>query len=170
IAEGVLREVKSRLGFLLDVGLDYLTLDRSGPTLSGGEAQRIRLASQLGSELSGVMYVLDEPSIGLHARDNERLIRTLERLRDLGNSVIVVEHDEETLRAADFLVDFGPGAGTHGGEVVFAGTPAEIVHSERSLTGAYLRGDRHVHTPRERRPRTGEIRILGASENNLEDV
>jgi excinuclease ABC subunit A len=170
IAEGVLREVKGRLGFLLDVGLEYLTLDRSGPTLSGGEAQRIRLASQLGSELSGVMYVLDEPSIGLHARDNERLIRTLERLRDLGNSVIVVEHDEETIRAADFLVDFGPGAGTHGGEVVFAGPPADVVRSARSLTGAYLRGDRRIEAPSQRREPKGEIRILGASENNLADV
>jgi excinuclease ABC subunit A len=170
IAEGVLREVKSRLGFLLDVGLEYLTLDRSGPTLSGGEAQRIRLASQLGSELSGVLYVLDEPSIGLHARDNERLIRTLARLRDLGNSVIVVEHDEETIRASDFLVDFGPGAGTHGGEVIFAGPPDEIVNAKRSLTGAYLRRERRIEAPGERRTPKGEVRILGASENNLREV
>src|SRR6201999_123065 len=126
ICEGALREIQSRLRFLLDVGLDYLALERSGPTLSGGEAQRIRLASQLGSELSGVMYVLDEPSIGLHARDNARLIATLRRLRDLGNSVIVVEHDEETIRAADHVVDFGPGAGRLGGRVVSEGTPDEI--------------------------------------------
>ncbi len=138
IAEGALREIVARLGFLLNVGLDYLTLDRLGPTLSGGEAQRIRLASQLGSELSGVMYVLDEPSIGLHPRDNARLVTTLRRLRDLGNTVLVVEHDEETILAADHVVDFGPGAGHLGGHVVFSGTPEGLLRDEKSLTGAYL--------------------------------
>src|SRR6202011_785723 len=136
ISEGALREIRNRLGFLLNVRLDYLTLDRSAPSLSGGEAQRIRLASQLGSELSGVMYVLDEPSIGLHPRDNQHLIATLRRLRDLGNTVIVVEHDEETIRAADHVVDFGPGAGHQGGKVTFAGTP-EALLSSASLTGQY---------------------------------
>ncbi|HTB75086.1 MAG TPA: excinuclease ABC subunit UvrA, partial [Polyangiaceae bacterium] len=150
ICEGALREIEGRLRFLVDVGLDYLTLERSGPTLSGGEAQRIRLASQLGSELSGVMYVLDEPSIGLHARDNARLIATLRRLRDLGNSVIVVEHDEETIRAADHVVDFGPGAGTQGGKVVFDG-PAEDVEKSPGLTGQYLSGKRRIEVPAERR-------------------
>ena len=130
-----MREVEGRLKFLLDVGLDYLTLDRSGPTLSGGEAQRIRLASQLGSELSGVVYVLDEPSIGLHARDNQRLIRTLQHLRDLGNTVIVVEHDEETIRAADHVVDFGPGAGHLGGEVVVSGSPQDLEQAKQKGWG-----------------------------------
>ena len=170
IAEGVLREVQARLRFLLNVGLEYLTLNRSGPTLSGGEAQRIRLASQLGSELSGVMYVLDEPSIGLHARDNQRLIATLEHLRDLGNSVIVVEHDEETIRAADHVVDFGPGAGHLGGEVVFGGTPAELVDCEDSLTGGYLSGRHRIEVPRRRRPGTGSLRVRGATLNNLREL
>ncbi len=170
IAEGVLREIRNRLKFLVDVGLDYLTLDRSGPTLSGGEAQRIRLASQLGSELSGVMYVLDEPSIGLHQRDNQRLIKTLQRLRDLGNSVVVVEHDEDTIRAADFVADFGPGAGHLGGEVVFAGTPARLERSTKSLTGKYLSGKRSIETPSERREATGKLTIRGAAEHNLKGI
>jgi excinuclease ABC subunit A len=170
IAAGVLREVRSRLRFLLDVGLEYLTLDRSGPTLSGGEAQRIRLASQLGSELSGVMYVLDEPSIGLHQRDNRRLIATLEGLRDLGNTVIVVEHDEETIREADHVVDFGPGAGRRGGEVLFSGPPAALARCEESLTGQYLSGRRRIEVPERRRAPAGWIRIVGARENNLRGV
>ena len=170
IAEGVLREIKSRLGFLLNVGLPYLTIDRGGPTLSGGEAQRIRLASQLGSELSGVMYVLDEPSIGLHARDNERLIRTLEGLRDLGNSVLVVEHDEETIRAADHVVDFGPGAGAMGGHVVFNGTPAALAREKKSLTGAFISGRRKIAVPAARRKPRGQLVVRGARENNLKNI
>ncbi|HEY8430280.1 MAG TPA: excinuclease ABC subunit UvrA, partial [Sandaracinaceae bacterium] len=170
IAAGVLREVQARLRFLLDVGLDYLTLDRAGPTLSGGEAQRIRLGSQLGSELSGVMYVLDEPSIGLHPRDNQRLIRTLLHLRDLGNSVIVVEHDEETIRAADYVVDFGPGAGKQGGEVIYAGPPEGIVREKRSLTGQYLAGARRIEIPSSRRPPRSFVTIRGARENNLAGI
>ncbi|HLT35645.1 MAG TPA: excinuclease ABC subunit UvrA, partial [Enhygromyxa sp.] len=170
IAEGALREIVGRLGFLLNVGLDYLTLDRSGPTLSGGEAQRIRLASQLGSELSGVMYVLDEPSIGLHQRDNQRLIATLQRLRDLGNTVLVVEHDEDTIRAADHVVDFGPGAGHLGGEVVYSGTARGIERASKSLTGAYLAGKKRIEVPSSRREPSGEIWVRGASEHNLADV
>jgi excinuclease ABC subunit A len=170
IAEGVLREIVGRLSFLLDVGLEYLTLDRSGPTLSGGEAQRIRLASQLGSELSGVMYVLDEPSIGLHQRDNQRLIKTLSRLRDLGNTVLVVEHDEETIRAADHVVDFGPGAGEHGGRVTFSGTPAKLARSKGSLTGDYLAGRKTIEMPLERRMPKGEVWIRGAREHNLKGI
>ena len=170
IAEGALREISSRLSFLLNVGLDYLTLDRSGPTLSGGEAQRIRLASQLGSELSGVMYVLDEPSIGLHQRDNQRLIRTLQHLRDLGNTVLVVEHDEDTIRAADHVVDFGPGAGHLGGKVVFSGTAAEIERCKDSLTGAYLSGRKAIAVPKARRPAKGAIKVLGAAEHNLRGI
>jgi excinuclease ABC subunit A len=170
IAETVLIEIQSRLRFLLDVGLEYLTLARSGPTLSGGEAQRIRLASQLGSELSGVMYVLDEPSIGLHARDNERLIGTLQKLRDLGNSVIVVEHDAATIEAADHVVDFGPGAGHLGGRVVFSGTPEGLRADKRSLTGQYLSGQRDVAVPKARRTPKGEIAIIGASEHNLKKL
>ena len=170
IAEGALREISSRLSFLLNVGLDYLTLDRSGPTLSGGEAQRIRLASQLGSELSGVMYVLDEPSIGLHQRDNQRLIRTLQHLRDLGNTVLVVEHDEDTIRAADHVVDFGPGAGHLGGKVVFSGTAAEIERCKDSLTGAYLSGRKSIAVPKARRPAKGAIKVLGAAEHNLRGI
>ncbi|EYF02353.1 excinuclease ABC subunit UvrA [Chondromyces apiculatus] len=170
ITEGVQREIASRLGFLLNVGLDYLTLNRGGPTLSGGEAQRIRLASQLGSELSGVMYVLDEPSIGLHQRDNGRLIATLRRLRDLGNTVLVVEHDEETVRAADHVIDFGPGAGHLGGKVIAAGTPEEIEKDPDSLTGAYLSGRIKIETPKERRAPRAWIEILGATEHNLKDI
>jgi excinuclease ABC subunit A len=172
IAEGALGEITSRLFFLLNVGLDYLTLERSGPSLSGGEAQRIRLASQLGSELSGVIYVLDEPSIGLHQRDNQRLIETLRRLRDLGNTVLVVEHDEETIRAADHVVDFGPGAGHMGGRVIFTGTPDELVRHPTSLTGAYLSGRAKIATPRpaERRKADHAIVIRGARENNLKNI
>ncbi len=166
IAEGPLREIRSRLSFLLNVGLDYLSLERSGPTLSGGEAQRIRLASQLGSELSGVMYVLDEPSIGLHARDNQRLIEMLRHLRDLGNSVVVVEHDEDTIRAADHVVDFGPGAGHLGGRVVFEGDPKALVVSD-SLTGQYLSGRRRIEVPRARRKPKGKLVVRGAREHNL---
>ncbi|WP_437926609.1 excinuclease ABC subunit UvrA [Sorangium sp. So ce291] len=170
ITEGVRREITSRLSFLLNVGLDYLTLDRSGPTLSGGEAQRIRLASQLGSELSGVMYVLDEPSIGLHQRDNQRLIETLRRLRDLGNTVLVVEHDEETIRAADYVVDFGPGAGHLGGRVMAAGTPEEIERNPESVTGAYLSGRARIELPASRREPRGWLEIQGASEHNLRNI
>ncbi|MGE3636431.1 MAG: excinuclease ABC subunit UvrA, partial [Sandaracinaceae bacterium] len=170
IAAGVLREVQSRLRFLLNVGLDYLTIDRSGPTLSGGEAQRIRLASQLGSELSGVMYVLDEPSIGLHQRDNRRLIDTLKRLRDVGNTVIVVEHDEETIREADHVVDFGPGAGRLGGQVIFSGEPAQLAREKASLTGQYLSGRRRIEMPSARRSAEKWITVKGAKENNLADV
>ncbi len=170
IAEGVLREIQNRLTFLLNVGLQYLTLDRAGPTLSGGEAQRIRLASQLGSELSGVMYVLDEPSIGLHQRDNQRLIATLQRLRDLGNSVLVVEHDEETIRAADYVVDFGPGAGHLGGQVVFEGTPAKLERAKDSLTGQYLGGRRRIEMPEVRREPRGSVVVQGAAEHNLQKI
>ena len=170
IAEEILKEIKSRLGFLLDVGLDYLTLDRSSGTLSGGEAQRIRLASQLGSELSGVMYVLDEPSIGLHQRDNQRLIATLQRLRDLGNSVIVVEHDEETIMAADYVLDFGPGAGRHGGEVVAEGTPAQLLANPLSPTGRFISGVERIDIPEVRRKPKGFIKVRGARENNLREV
>jgi excinuclease ABC subunit A len=169
IGEGALREVESRLRFLLDVGLEYLTLERGGPTLSGGEAQRIRLASQLGSELSGVMYVLDEPSIGLHPRDNARLIGTLRRLRDLGNTVLVVEHDEETIRAADHVVDFGPGAGHLGGKVTFEGTPEALVASE-SLTGRYLAGALSIDMPDSRRPARSWLEVRGAREHNLRGI
>jgi excinuclease ABC subunit A len=170
IAEGAVREIERRLSFLLNVGLDYLTLDRTGPTLSGGEAQRVRLATQLGSELSGVMYVLDEPSIGLHQRDNQRLIGTLERLRDLGNTVLVVEHDEDTIRAADHLVDFGPGAGVLGGHVLYSGKPAGIVKAKDSLTGQYLSGKKRIEVPRVRRQPKGQLLIRGATEHNLQGV
>jgi excinuclease ABC subunit A len=171
IAEEVLKEIHARLGFLADVGLGYLTLDRPGPSLSGGESQRIRLASQIGSELTGVLYVLDEPSIGLHQRDNGRLLRTLERLRDLGNSVIVVEHDQETIESADWVLDFGPGAGVHGGEVVAAGTPAQIQRAKRSLTGRYLSGKARIETPVRRRKGSGkQLRIEGAREHNLQNL
>jgi excinuclease ABC subunit A len=170
IAAEILKEVRTRLGFLLNVGLDYLTLDRVASSLSGGEAQRIRLASQLGSELSGVMYVLDEPSIGLHQRDNLRLIATLRRLRDLGNSVVVVEHDAETIEAADHVVDFGPGAGRQGGHVVAAGTPEEVAAEERSLTGRFLSGLERIEVPAARRKPTGFITVRGAREHNLRDI
>ncbi|HWP04980.1 MAG TPA: excinuclease ABC subunit UvrA [Polyangiaceae bacterium] len=170
IAEGPLREVRSRLQFLLNVGLDYLTLERAGPSLSGGEAQRIRLASQLGSELSGVIYVLDEPSIGLHARDNERLIAMLRHLRDLGNSVLVVEHDEETIRASDHLVDFGPGAGHQGGKVVFEGAPSGLSHLSDSLTAQYLTGRRRIEVPEKRRTAKDALVVRGAREHNLKNI
>ena len=172
IAERIVREIVNRLEFLVDVGLDYLALDRSAETLSGGEAQRIRLASQIGSGLTGVMYVLDEPSIGLHQRDNARLIDTLKRLRDLGNSVIVVEHDEDAIRAADHVVDMGPGAGESGGQVVAEGPPARIIESEDSLTGRYLRGALRIETPRNRtRSRAKQVlQIRGAQGNNLKNV
>ncbi len=167
----IVKEIVERLRFLVDVGLDYLTLDRASATLSGGEAQRIRLATQIGAGLMGVLYILDEPSIGLHQRDNERLIATLERLRDLGNTVIVVEHDEDTIRAADYVIDMGPGAGELGGEVVAAGTPAEIMACPASLTGQYLTGERMIEVPeRRRRPRRGCLKITGASANNLRNV
>ena len=167
----IVKEILERLRFLVDVGLDYLTLDRASATLSGGEAQRIRLATQIGAGLMGVLYILDEPSIGLHQRDNERLIGTLERLRDIGNTVIVVEHDEDTIRAADYVIDMGPGAGEHGGEVVCAGTPQEIMASEDSLTGAYLTGRRMIRVPETRRkPGRGALKITGARANNLKNV
>jgi excinuclease ABC subunit A len=171
IAAQVTKEILERCSFLLDVGLDYLTLSRASATLSGGEAQRIRLASQIGSHLVGVLYVLDEPSIGLHQRDNRRLITTLERLRDLGNSVIVVEHDEETVRAADFIVDIGPGAGEHGGEVVHAGQLKALLNNERSLTGQYLSGRRRIEVPSERRASNGHSLVVrGARANNLRNI
>ena len=171
IAHQVVKEIRQRLTFLLDVGLDYLTLSRASATLSGGEAQRIRLASQIGSYLVGVLYVLDEPSIGLHQRDNQRLIATLERLRDLGNSVIVVEHDEETIRAADFVVDIGPGAGEFGGQVVHAGSYADLLDNEASITGQYLSGRRSIAVPTDRRPGDGHrLVVKGARANNLRDV
>jgi excinuclease ABC subunit A len=172
IASRILREIRDRLHFLDDVGVGYLTLGRSAATLSGGEGQRIRLATQIGSSLTGVLYVLDEPSIGLHQRDNRALLSTLARLRDLGNTVIVVEHDEETIRTADYVVDLGPGAGEHGGHVIFQGTPADLLqHGNGSLTGAYLRGERIIQTPRTRRPPTrGQIVIKGARENNLKNI
>jgi len=170
IASEVLKEIRARLSFLLDVGLEYLTLDRNAASLSGGEAQRIRLASQLGSELSGVLYVLDEPSIGLHQRDNERLIATLRRLRDLGNTVLVVEHDEATIESSDHVIDFGPGAGRHGGRVVAEGTPARVRSTKGSLTGQYLSGGKRIATPEQRREPAGWIELRGARENNLKDV
>jgi excinuclease ABC subunit A len=170
IASEVLKELHSRLGFLLDVGLEYLTLDRSANTLSGGEAQRIRLASQLGSELSGVMYVLDEPSIGLHQRDNLRLIATLRRLRDLGNTVLVVEHDSETIQAADWVLDFGPGAGRSGGKIIAAGTPDDLAKDPASVTGGFLSGRERIDVPDERRRPRGWIEVIGARENNLKDI
>lgn len=171
IGDLVLREIKARLQFLLDVGLDYLTLDRPAMTLSGGEAQRIRLATQIGAGLTGVLYVLDEPSIGLHQRDNSRLLRTLIKLRDLGNTLIVVEHDEETIRAADHLVDIGPGAGVHGGRVVAQGSLDQLLQAEESLTGAYLSGRRVIHTPGQRRPGNGRsIHLCNAYRNNLKNI
>jgi excinuclease ABC subunit A len=171
IAVQILKEINARLKFLRDVGLNYLTLARSAVSLSGGEAQRIRLATQIGSGLQGVLYVLDEPSIGLHQRDNERLLRTLERLRDLDNTVIVVEHDEETIRSADYLIDIGPGAGIHGGEVVATGTPAQVAKVKKSVTAQYLRGERSINAPKKRRKGNGkQLVIKGARENNLKNV
>jgi len=171
IAYQIRKEIDARLIFLQDVGLNYLSLGRSAVTLSGGEAQRIRLATQIGSGLTGVLYVLDEPSIGLHQRDNERLIKTLKRLRDLGNSVIVVEHDEDTIRTADYLVDIGPGAGIHGGQIVAHGTPKEVENNVKSITGQYLKGTKKIETPKKLRKGNGkEIIIVGATENNLKNV
>ncbi|WP_430618938.1 excinuclease ABC subunit UvrA [Enterococcus sp. DIV0802b] len=171
IARPIVKEVDDRLSFLKNVGLDYLTLSRASGTLSGGEAQRIRLATQIGSNLSGVLYILDEPSIGLHQRDNDRLLDSLRKMRDLGNTLIVVEHDEDTMRAADYLIDVGPGAGHAGGEIVAAGTPDEVAVNESSLTGQYLSGKREIPTPTERRKGNGEkIRVTGASENNLKNI
>ncbi|HEX9331730.1 MAG TPA: excinuclease ABC subunit UvrA, partial [Anaerolineales bacterium] len=171
IAERVLKEISERLFFLVNVGLDYLTLNRSAVTLSGGEAQRIRLATQVGSRLVGVLYVLDEPSIGLHPRDNARLLATLKGLRDLGNTVLVVEHDDETIREADWIVDLGPAAGEHGGRIVAEGTPEQILAHPKSLTGAYLSGRMQVEVPKERREGNGKsLKIIGASANNLKNI
>jgi excinuclease ABC subunit A len=172
IAEAVLKEINARLGFLLDVGLDYLSLDRASATLAGGEAQRIRLATQIGSGLVGVLYVLDEPSIGLHQRDNHRLLETLIRLRDIGNTLIVVEHDEDTIKAADWVVDIGPGAGEHGGQVVVSGPVEELLANETSMTGAYLAGRKEIPVPADRRKRQRgrELVVKGAREHNLRDV
>ena len=167
IARRILKEITERLGFLSEVGLDYLSLDRATGTLAGGEAQRIRLATQIGSKLSGVLYILDEPSIGLHPRDTQKLLHTLKALRDLGNTVIVVEHDPETIRQADFVVDMGPGAGREGGEVVFHGTPEELLHHAKSLTGLFLSGKREIHLPRGRRQPQGFLRLVGARGHNL---
>src|SRR5581483_7124699 len=172
VAGPILKEVRERLRFLVDVGLDYLTLGRSAESLSGGEAQRIRLATQIGSRLVGVLYILDEPSIGLHQRDNSRLLATLEQLRDLGNTVIVVEHDEETMRAADYVIDLGPGAGKHGGEVIAAGTIDEIMRNPASITGKFLSGEMRIVTPPARRPKKPgfALRIEGAREHNLRNL
>ena len=171
IAAAILKEIRERLGFLVNVGLDYLTLSRAAGTLSGGESQRIRLASQIGSGLTGVLYVLDEPSIGLHQRDNDRLLGTLKGLRDQGNSVVVVEHDEDAIRHADYVFDMGPGAGVHGGTVVAKGTPAEIAANPESLTGQYLSGAREIAIPRNRRKGNGKaIKVVGATGNNLKNV
>ncbi len=171
IANLILREIKERLGFLINVGLDYLTLNRAAGTLSGGEAQRIRLATQIGSRLTGVLYILDEPSIGLHQRDNDRLIDTLKNMRDIGNTLIVVEHDEDTMLAADYLIDVGPGAGVHGGQIVSAGTPQEVMDDPNSLTGQYLAGKKFIPLPIERRKSDGRyVEIKGAKENNLNNV
>jgi excinuclease ABC subunit A len=171
VADKVLREIRRRLGFLTDVGLDYLTLDRPAATLSGGEGQRIRLATQIGSSLVGVLYILDEPSIGLHQRDNAKLIATLTRLRDLGNTVLVVEHDEETIRTADWVVDIGPGAGEHGGEIIANGPLEAVLAEPRSITGAYLRGERVVPVPAKRRKgNLKKLVVKGAREHNLRKV
>jgi len=170
IAKQILKEIKERVNFLDKVGLNYLTLSRASGTLSGGEAQRIRLATQIGSNLMGVLYILDEPSIGLHQRDNRKLIDTLFRLRDIGNTLIVVEHDEETIRSADFVVDMGPGAGIHGGEITAEGTPAQIEENEKSLTGQYLSGKLKIDTPAVRRKSNNFIKINGCEENNLKKI
>ncbi|MCI9414076.1 MAG: excinuclease ABC subunit UvrA [Clostridiales bacterium] len=171
IGDRILKEITERLGFLRSVGLEYLTLSRASGSLSGGESQRIRLATQIGSYLMGVLYILDEPSIGLHQRDNDRLLATLQRLRDLGNTLIVVEHDEDTMRAADWIVDIGPGAGIHGGSVIFSGTPDEIVHCQESITGQYLSGRRKIPVPEQRRPGSGKLlTVRGATEHNLKNI
>ena len=166
----ILKEIKARIKFLMDVGLDYLTLARATASLSGGEAQRIRLATQIGSGLVGVAYILDEPSIGLHQRDNDKLLATLKHLRDLGNTLIVVEHDEDTMLAADYIVDIGPGAGEHGGEVVAVGDAREIMENPKSVTGAYLSGKIKIPVPEERRKPTGFLKVVGAAENNLKNI
>ena len=171
IADRILKEIKSRLGFLQSVGLGYLTLSRSAGTLSGGESQRIRLATQIGSSLMGVLYILDEPSIGLHQRDNDKLLATLQNLRDLGNTLLVVEHDEDTMREADYIIDVGPGAGVHGGEIVAAGTPEEVMNTPGSITGDYLSGRRKIPVPKERRTGNGKhLKVIGAAENNLRHI
>jgi excinuclease ABC subunit A len=170
IASQILKEINARLGFLVDVGLDYLTLSRAAGSLSGGEAQRIRLATQIGSSLVGVLYILDEPSIGLHQRDNARLLKTLKNLRDIGNTLIVVEHDEETMYAADYIVDIGPGAGAHGGHIVAQGTVDEIIANPDSLTGQYLSGAKSIPVPATRRKPTGWLKVLGAREHNLKNI
>ncbi|MBR4934231.1 MAG: excinuclease ABC subunit UvrA, partial [Anaerotignum sp.] len=172
IAERIMKEIHARIGFLMDVGLEYLTLSRTAGTLSGGEAQRIRLATQIGSGLVGVVYILDEPSIGLHQRDNDKLLATLKHLRDIGNSLIVVEHDEDTMLAADYVVDIGPGAGRDGGEIVAAGSVEEIMQVERSVTGAYLSGRKKIEVPKERRPVVPDHKLVikGAAENNLKNI
>ena len=171
ISDQIIREIKNRLNFLMDVGLDYLSLSRNSGTLSGGESQRIRLATQIGSALMGVLYILDEPSIGLHQRDNDRLINTLKHLRDVGNTVIVVEHDDDTIREADFIVDIGPRAGEHGGEIVAAGTVEDIKKCKNSITGQYLLGEKKIDVPKERRKGNGNfITVKGAKENNLKNV
>ncbi len=171
IAAEVLKEIRGRLGFLMGVGLDYLALDRTAPTLSGGESQRIRLAGQIGCGLVGVLYILDEPSIGLHPRDNDRLLETLTRLRDLGNTVVVVEHDEDTMRAADHIIDFGPGPGVRGGEVVASGELKKLIKADRSLTGQFLSGQRKIEVPSVRRqPGKARLKIVGASHNNLKHI
>ncbi len=171
IADRILKEIKNRLGFLQSVGLQYLTLSRAAATLSGGESQRIRLATQIGSSLMGVLYILDEPSIGLHQRDNDMLLDTMKHLRDLGNTLLVVEHDEDTMRAADYIVDIGPGAGVHGGEVVAAGTAEEVMNTPGSITGDYLSGRKRIPVPTERRKGSGNfLTIRGAAENNLRGV
>jgi excinuclease ABC subunit A len=171
VSERILKEIRSRLGFLVNVGLEYLTLNRPAGSLSGGEAQRIRLATQVGSRLVGVLYVLDEPSIGLHPRDNDRLLTTLKGLRDIGNTVLVVEHDDDTIRSADWVVDLGPGAGEHGGHIIAEGTPDQIIAHPKSLTGAYLSGRKHVPVPKNRRSGNGKtLTIVGARANNLKDI
>ena len=170
IGSQILKEIRARIGFLMNVGLDYLTLTRATGTLSGGEAQRIRLATQIGSGLVGVAYILDEPSIGLHQRDNDKLLHTLNNLKELGNTLIVVEHDEDTMRAADYIVDIGPGAGEHGGEVVAAGTAEDIMACEASVTGAYLSGKKKIPVPKERKKPTGFLKIKGAKQNNLKNI
>ena len=171
IAKEVLKEIRQRLKFLVDVGLDYLSMARSSGTLSGGEAQRIRLATQIGSGLVGVLYILDEPSIGLHQRDNVKLIETLKRLKNLGNTLIVVEHDEETILSADYVVDIGPGAGEHGGKVVACGTPEEIMESHESVTGQYISRRETIPIPQTRRSGNGESLIIrGARQNNLKNI
>ena len=170
IGKEILKEIKGRLQFLVDVGLDYLSLSRATGTLSGGEAQRIRLATQIGSGLVGVAYIMDEPSIGLHQNDNDKLLATLKHLRDLGNTLIVVEHDEDTMRAADYVVDIGPGAGEHGGQVIATGTAEDIMKNPNSITGKYLSGEIKIPVPKTRRKPKGFLKVVGAKENNLKNI